>query len=64
MRLNNNVSIATPEIDDINMSTHCYLVTVHAGENVLSSPLPHRAPHNRAAPQLHELQVVKGNMLS
>ena len=34
MRLNNNVSIATPEMDDINMSAHCSLVTVHAGKNL------------------------------
>ena len=34
MRLNNNISIATPEIDGINMSAHCSLVTVHAGKNL------------------------------
>ena len=32
MRLNNSVSIATPEIDGINMSNHWSLVTVHAGK--------------------------------
>ena len=31
---------------------------------VLSSPLPYRTPHNRAAPQLRELQVVKSNVLT
>ena len=31
---------------------------------IYSSPLPHRAPHNRTAPQLREFYVVKGNVLA